>query len=545
MKKFLALFLALVLVLGLVACGGKKDEGNKAGDGETIELTIGLEPSMYVTSYTENTFTKWIEEQCNVKLKFVEYAGGTDVATQISTTISARLPLPDLLIGITLDDVTRQRYGEEGYFVDMQEYFDDKEGASKTFWTRLGELSEQDQQNTITQIQNPETGAIYAVPMMETSLYDSMYYQTWINTEWLDKVGLDKPTSNDELLKVLRAFQANDCNGNGDKNDEIPLMASVNGNLGCFVIDWLLNTFVYYNQAAPYLVGDDGKLTHVATTEEYREGLKFIRQLYKEGLLSPLTFTSSSAELKSMFTPADGVAKGGIVVGHLTLHTSDSSAVLDQYEPLQTWGYAVRRATTCKLQNMISADCENPEKAFEVMMCLWSKESSLRQRYGLKGDAWDEPDEGAKSLLGLDAEYKVYKMPQNEQHANNWGLNQCTLVTNAEYETAQLTAELSAGAERRLKMHAESSRLYDEAAKKNPEVVCPALVFTPTEKEETQMERINVPNRISKYRNDFILGTEDINSDATWNKYMKLLEDDGLDAIMKQNQMAYDRQTGK
>ena len=546
MKKFLALLLALVMVLSMAACtrgGSGDDEG--ASDGDVIELTVGIEPSMYITSYEENSFTKWIEEECGVKLRFMEYAGGTDVATQISTTIAARLPLPDLLIGITLDDVTRNRYGEEGYFVDLQDYFADKEGASKVFWDRLTELSEQDQQNTLTQIANPETGAIYAVPMMETSLYDSMYYQTWINVEWLDKVGLDKPTNNDELVEVLRAFQAEDCNGNGDKNDEIPLLASVNGNLSCFVIDWLLNTFVYYNQAAPYLVDENGQLTYTPTTDEYREGLKFIRQLYKEGLMSSLTFTSSSAELKSMFTPADGVAKGGIVVGHLTLHTNDNSPVLDQYEPLQTWGYAVRRATTCGLKNMISADCEHPEKAFEVMMQMWTKESSLRQRYGVKGDAWDEPDEGAKSLLGLDAEYKLYKVPDNSQHADSWGLNQCTLLTNAEYETAQMTSEISAGAERRLKMHAESSTLYDEAAKKNPEVVCPALVFTPTEKEETQMERINVPNRASKYRNDFILGTEDINSDATWNKYLQLLQDDGLDAIMKQNQMAYERQTGK
>ena len=105
MKKFLALLMALVMVFGLVACakGGSGNQGTS--DDDVIELTVGLEPSMYVTSYEENTFTKWIEEACGVKLKFMEYAGGTDVATQISTTISARLPLPDLLIGIQSGNV--------------------------------------------------------------------------------------------------------------------------------------------------------------------------------------------------------------------------------------------------------------------------------------------------------------------------------------------------------------------------------------------------------------------------------------------------------
>ena len=542
MKKFLALFLALVLVLGLVACGGKKDDGNKANNGDAVELTVGLAPSMYISSYTENTMTKWLEEECGVKLSFVEYAGGTDVATQISTTIAARLPLPDILIGIELDPVTRNKYGEEGYFVDLQDYFADKEGASKTFWTRLEELSEQDQENTILQMTNPETGAIYSVPTMETSLVDSMYYQTWINTEWLDKVGMDKPTNNDELLKVLRAFQKTDCNGNGI-NDEIPLLASVNGSLGCFVIDWLLNTKVYYDAGTGYIV-EDGKLVHTSTTDEYREGLKFIRQLYKEGLLSSLVFTSSGAELKSMFTPADGVAKGGIVVGHLTLHTSDSSPVLDQYEPLQTWGNAVRRATTCNLKNFISGDCENPEKAFEVMMKLWTKEGALRNRYGNKGTDWTEPDEGAVSLIGLPAEFKVISYKTTQQHADNWGLVHCTLNTNAEYETAQVEeGDVAEGMIRRLRMHAESSKLYDEAAaKNNPKVTCPPLVRTTQENEETQMERINVPNRVSKYRTYFITGQEDINSDATWEKYLKTLKDDGLDKILKQDQAIYERQ---
>lgn len=542
MKKFLALFLALVLVLGLVACGGKETQGGSS-NGEIVELKVGLAPNMSVSSYTENTMTKWLEEECGVKLTFVEYAGGTDVATQISTTIAARLPLPDLLIGIDLDTVTRNRYGEEGYFVDLQDYFADKEGASKTFWTRLEELSQMDQENTINQMTNPETGAIYAVPTMETSMVDSMYYQTWINKEWLAKVGMDKPTNNEELLKVLRAFQKTDCNGNG-LNDEIPLLASENAALSCFAIDWLLNTEVYYDRGTGYVV-ENGKLVYAATTDGYREGLKFIRKLYKEGLLSSLVFTSSGQELKSSFTPADGVAKGGIVVGHLTLHTNDSSPVLDQYEVLQTWGNAVRRPTTCHLKNYISADCENPDKAFEVMMKLWTKEGALRNRYGNKGVHWTEPDEGAVSLIGIPADYKVLKIfGAGEQHADNWGLVHCTLNTNAEYETAQVDEkDVDAGMIRRLRMHAESSKLYDEAAEKNnPKVVCPQLVRTTQEQEETQMERINVPNRAAKYRTSFITGQEDINSDATWNKYLKTLKDDGLDKIVEQDQKVYERQ---
>ena len=172
----------------------------------------------------------------------------------------------------------------------------------------------------------------------------------------------------------------------------------------------------------------------------------------------------------------------------------------------------------------------------------------MRNRYGTPGTHWTEPDEGALSLIGLPAEFKlIADLHQTTTYDENWGLVQCTLNTNAEYETAQVDeSTFEPGALRRLRMHAESSRLYDEAAaKNNPKVVCPRLVRTNLEQEETQMERINVPNRVSKYRTYFITGQEDINSDTTWNKYIKTLKDDGLDKIIKQDQAIYERQMEK
>ena len=43
---------------------------------------------------------------------------------------------------------------------------------------------------------------------------------TSINKDWLEKVGMEMPTTLDELHDVLVAFKENDCNGNGDATDE-------------------------------------------------------------------------------------------------------------------------------------------------------------------------------------------------------------------------------------------------------------------------------------------------------------------------------------
>lgn len=542
MKKFLALFLALVMAFGMVACAGDKTNSDTGDDG-TVKLTIGIQQNMNITSFEENAMTQWLEEECDVDLSFVEYTGLlADIETKLSTTIAANHELPDILVGLRIGDIPRQIYGNSGYLLDLQKYFADKDGASKTFWERIQELPETDQNALTAQMADPETGAIYALPTLGLSYFDDMNYQTWINVEWLDKVGKEKPTNREELLDVLRAFKDTDCNGNGE-NDEIPLLASVNGNLGCFVEDWILNMFTWYNKDAPYLVDDEGKLTPAYTTDAYREGLKFLNQLYKEGLLSNLVYTSSSEELKNMATPADGVARGGIFIGHLSLHSSDDSEVLDQYEPLKTWGYAVSRPVAATMNNMISGTCKNPDKAFEVLMKMWTKEGSWRLRYGNKGFNWDDPDEGATSIIGEPAEYKLLHEHVGEQHSNTWGWARGTFVNAAEGETAQLNSDLPAGIKRRMQMHSEQLALYKEAAESNPEVTCPKLVYSILELQEVEMEQINVDGHLTNYRTDFVTGIKDINDDAAWAEYLKKLEDNGLGKVLDLAQKAYDRQT--
>lgn len=544
MKKFVAILLVLVIVLGLCACGNKAGapQAELTDDGR-VKLSIGLTSNARVLSYDDNALTEWIEETCGVELEFVEYAGGTDVDTQISTTIAARQELPDILFAISLNENTMRRYGKDGYFLNLNKYYEDREGASKTFWTRLeSELTEQEQQDVIRNITDPNTGGIYGIPSIQTSLVDGMQYQTWINVEWLDKVGKEKPTNKEEFVEVLRAFAETDCNGNGI-DDEIPLFGSNNAGMGGHLLNWLINMFVYYDSNAPYIVDDSGKLVRVETTDEYREALKFINDLYKEGLLTSLAFTASANEMKQITTPSSGTALCGIFVGHLTIHTVQGNEVLYQYEPLQTWGNAVRNTPSSNLVNFITADCGSPDKAFEVLMALWSEEGSYRVRYGQKGVHWDDPDEGATSAIGLPATLKIINDPLTQQNTALWSKASGTLLIHAEGESAQTAEQLDEWTTARMNLHAESNRLFNEAAEKNnPKVVCPKLVLTEEEKEATDMERTNVGNRINKARVEFCSGSLDVNDDKVWADYLAELENMGLSKIVSQAQTVYDRQ---
>ena len=141
MKKIIALLLVMVTVFSLCAACSQKPQGAQAGSGLSddgrVMLTIGLPSNARILSFDDNALTRWVEEQTGYELKFQPYSGGSDVATQLATAVAADQTLPDVLIGISLGDDVINRYGKDGYFVDLQDYYADRDGASKTFWDRL------------------------------------------------------------------------------------------------------------------------------------------------------------------------------------------------------------------------------------------------------------------------------------------------------------------------------------------------------------------------------------------------------------------------
>ena len=574
MKKLLAILLALVLVLGMAACGGDagstaangegkenaateatgdgsgSGEGNTAADkGEKITLKIGLPTNAKILSFEDNALTKWIEEECNVELVFQEYAGGTDVATQISTAIAARQELPDILYGVSLNANAISSYGNEGYFVDLTPYYYNEDGTpnmdkAESFWGRIEQCLADDQKDTILRtITDGDSGKIFSVPTVETSTIDKRKYQPWINVTWLDELGLDMPTNTDELYTVLKTFQEKKPGG----DSTIPLFGSEKAGGSAGVADWIINMFIYYHPDHRWQDYDsNGTLQFVYTREEYREALKFLNKLYKEGLLSNMVYTASSSDMKAITTPSSGEAMCGVFCGHLTIHTTPNNMVLEEYEPMPLWGYAVEGDLSCSQRTFITDSCapEKRDRAFQVLMTLWSEAGSMRVRYGEYGVNWVDPDEGAVSDMGYTAQYKLLSDPLNEPNTAHWGTIASCFNFFAEGETAQMDPDMSPWLTLKSELHAWSREIFDDAAQNNnPAYTCPTLVYTTEEKEKIEMIQTNINNLVSKKEMAYITGIDaDINSDADWNAFQAELLELGLEEYAFVVRTAYARQ---
>jgi putative aldouronate transport system substrate-binding protein len=314
--RFLSIMLIVLLIVSTVIGCTKSDDGSKtsisdkpdstsdleknASKGkelpepgvlplvtEPTTLTIGIAQHALTTDYEDNDFTKLVEEVTGVSLDFVLFpTDGTEAKQKFSLMVSANQELPDIMC-MGFSDVERFGYGSNGVFVPLNDYFDNN--AYFFYETLKKWASEKEIENVFKYGTSPD-GNIYAYPSYYIDPGDASALGCWINKKWLDNLDLNVPTTTEEFYEALKAFYDNDANGNGNPGDEIPLIGHKDWKGS--VTDYLVNSFIYANDTN--LNAENRKLYAPYITDEWREGLRYIHKLVKEGLLSPLSFSQSS-----------------------------------------------------------------------------------------------------------------------------------------------------------------------------------------------------------------------------------------------------------
>ncbi len=545
MKRILAALLCLALVVGVFAgCGGSSKTNIKKGDGST--LTIGISSNALVEDYDNNALTKWLEETSGYNIEFQFFSSnGNECKTQLSTMMAGGEKLPDILWGIELGSDIYTEYGQDGYFVDLKDYYADKQGKAKVFWDQFNKLPELDKEKYLKTLYNVETGAAYALPTLQTSEIDTMAYTMYLNKTWMDKLGLAMPTNNEELYNVLVAFRDKDPNGNG-KKDEIPLLGC--SSLGGDAISYFINQFCYFDKNHPFNLGDDGKLYASFTTNEYREGLKYANKLMNEQLLSSLSITCTNTDMKAYVCPvldADGKMDpssqlvGGFC-GHLTLMMENDHPAMYDYAPISYWNYAVLNDNIYHWNTYITEDCENVDAAWDLCMTMFTEEGGMRMRYGEKEVDWTKADANTKSYIGMDAEIKLINNVFSTQSSQMWNQVACSVVINAENEVTQVE-DMSEWFTYRNKVFGEQHDNYWAAVEKYNPTKVPSYSYTEQEKLDLEMIKSNCSTYMGNSRTQFVSGTIDPNSDADWNTYLKNFEDMGLATWLATSQTAMER----
>lgn len=570
MKKLTCALLALVMVLGLfVGCNTEKPVETKPVEtkpaetkpaetqpGETTppvtewteegylpfangeKLTIGTSESSVVDNYNTNPMTVWLEEVTGVDIEFVFFPGSSgDRRQKFALMVGGGEELPDIVMNaIKLSTQEINEYGEDGYLVDLQDYIGDM-NYTPYLTQQLENISDVLYTRIMAKIKNPETGAIYQTPWAsDVVAYDNTQTIGWINKTWLDQLGMEIPTTVDELHDVLVAFRDNDLNGNG-KNDEIPLIGPVDTG-GANILGLIINAYIYMDFDY-HFNATDGALWTPWTNDAYREALKTLSAWYKEGLIAHQTYVGIDyEETKPIYTPEDGVALCGVMAGHPSVYMNAGSEVFYQYVPIaplegvtDLGGYMVNRPSAVYDGCVITTDCENVELALRFLDFLYADTSVATVNWGTEGVYWEWNDP-----TNTDSAVKNIKV-LGDCHAErrwNWGYG-TAISTNNNYMSAH-TGEGWDGYRNQCQFQIE-----DWMASANvPEERVFNFLFTAEQQENYNTKAQRFTDYIKEGLAKFGSGVWDPNSDADWNTYLKELDTMGLKDYLDTAQAGYD-----
>ena len=589
MKKILALVLCALMIVGLFAgCGkeptptnppatqpgGDKPAGTTAPattaddgrspvgelpivtDGSRPVITVGIQALSTTEDYETNDYTVWIEENTGVDLQFVLFSSDSkESKQQINAMIAAGERLPDILWDVKSSSDTEafKEWGRDGYVIDLMPYIDEYGYWIKQAEEKVVEIAGQKERDNIYAFgTDPLTGGYYALCNYTTQGIDATC-TAMINQAFLDALGMEMPTTPDALYEYLLAVRDKDPNGNG-KKDEIPLVWR-DGQYRGDTTELLLNAFVYLNDNY-FFNSTDGQLWVPYTTEEYREGLKFMNKLFEAELIFPATWTMEhDSEMKALTCPADGVSICGFIGGHPTLVLDGvSEAIYDYvgYGPMdgvtELGGYAFKDSNGFVYTTGITSDCEDPVLAFRVLDFMNCQESIVRQRYGVPGVHWEYDTTGWNETYNCPSAVKVLDSTAYTEQ-NNFCWHTCEGVIRPSNFWCGTTVkrtpeECDTPSKWRSTMISNMiTKGFNEGEK--PAEVVYDLVYNSEEAEVVAEVRTMVEEYVKETRALFISGAMDPNSDADWQNYLAGLKTEGCDRWLEVAQSAYDRMNGK
>ncbi len=574
----MALLLAVIMIIGLLAgCGSKQSEGENTSskseettekqdasqetaaeqdskDGVPVspageypivsELTdlevLIVQLSYKLTDVTTNTFTQELEAKTNIHLNMNVVP--SDSYNEKLNLLLASNDYPEAIMSGGFNNADLVKYGStEGILIPLNDLIDKYCVNIQDRWAENPQFK--------TQMTAPD-GNIYGIPSSEAKVgHGAISYKMWMNTTWLETIGKEAPQTTQEFYDVLTAFRDQDANGNGDASDEIPLT----GASGTWAADpylYLLNAFGYYTSDIIKL--KDGVFTSVADQDYMKDGLAYIANLYKEGLLDPASLTQDETQMSALGNNADAVIVGAVTCGHLGMcigiNDVDRSRQYEALLPLEgPNGYrGIPGSTTMNVsgaQFVITDVCKNPAMAIRLADTLCDEEIAVRLNVGIKGMDWDDADSGTIAMDGktpATRKYLTYTTSGEGADRNDIWENTARLLEPDWKGTFQVVGDIYDPTNYEARLYQETIKLFDYVAD-----VDQVPAFYVDDDMASAISQLKTP--LSDYVNtsivEFITGKKNVEND--WDTYLAGLEKLKYNDYITKMQEAYDYSIGK
>jgi ABC-type glycerol-3-phosphate transport system substrate-binding protein len=441
------------------------------------------------------------------------------------------------IINITpLDSKTRMRLAEQKRILPINEIWDKySDGTAKEFYTNgAGKFS--------VGLTAMEDGNVYWLTDIQTCTYGTTIVGSdmafHIRKDWLDKLGLPVPKTTDELFNDLVAFQENDVNGSGEKDEVISIdMKAFNTGIG----QWF-----GFGCGLTYVDELDGfKVKSPWYSEHIKDYILFMQKLVNAGLVD----TSDQKSVKLPENKIAGFFEWAMETWQEPQVKVQEGAAASYYLPIlvkaidnqEPWGILQRGNQISSRGYAVTNECKNPEAVAKLLDYMASPEFTALTEWGIEGYTYTVDGDGKKAKIkegnsevplmsrltalwtndAIFPRYDIGKQMENEMN------EMVKAGKSAGYPEEGYQAKWD---------FSDALYSYSSTTAHDPE----ADYAMPTITEMAQIEatQTDLKTYSDELLTKLILGQQSLDN---WDSYMNDLKRLGLDDLIAINQARYDR----
>lgn len=510
MKKFLALLLMLMLLLPTLA---------SADDKPTLDIFVGTETYTPEDINTMQLYQK-AEAATGVHINWITVPQSS--YKDKLGTILATDDLPEIIFG-SVSAAQLVQYGESGSFIPMEDLI------TPELMPNLCAILEK-RPELLTFVTAPD-GHVYGLPRATEGLWNQVRRIYNFNTQWLANLNMAEPTNLKEFKEMLIAFRDKDPNGNSAK-DEVPLtFAGGKFNVGAFEY-----IFAAYGLAVDESLLDveNGKVFCQAQDERFAQGIRYIADLYAEGLIDPDAFVMDNSQWKAKVNAVpvvvgvspnwdynDNISNPEILAQYgimKPLHGDDGSDPVI-YSPAM---YGLSRG-----YGVITKECKNPELAAKWLDYWFDAINSIEASEGCIGERQYYDANGTILTGNPDTTVVGELMPRAAVCLNPYT---CRAMLKEYYQNKVVAIPSTFP-----KVDFITEYVLPFA---DPEPFNIRLYYTLEESEVISMLETDIVNQINSKCAEWIMkGT----IDSEWDEFQNTLKKMKIDEYLSAQQTAYDR----
>ena len=542
-KRILVCTLAAGMAASLAACGGTNNHVEPGvANTDTSQTSFAIMGGIGALSqgYENNEVLNQLQKDSGISIEW--NCLSDSLGEQVNIRIAGN-QLPDAFMGVGFSNYDLSRYGKDGTFIDLTPYL------TEEYMPNLTKIL--DEHPEIRSAITMSDGCIYGLPAGEkmgtAAIGDEDDYSIYtipqfsmINKAWLDELGLEVPTTLDELHDVLKAFKDNDMSATYYGNDPgttIPMSTGFD--------QWCWGQNIFYagfgftnwpNDVCNDLVlNDDGTTEFVCASDNYREAMTYFHDWYAEGLMDQEMFSQSDTQLISKCSQGYvGVATWWYIEELMGEYADDYVFLPILDGPDGTHNVTVRTGGGTNSGNLsITNACKSPANLLKFFDQWYDPEIVMQLQYGPIDVYFTEQDDNGVWQTITDEESREKYGKSAGELKGEYEVYGPKLILSEYYNSV---FELEARADERLKDLSEFWMPYVDSTVTYP-VDC---VFTDEELDIIDQYKTDFESTVSEQEGLWL--KEGGPTDAEWESYLTTLKEScGMDQLLEVYQAAYDR----